>query len=92
MDKQIMTHIYLDAECGLDENTYKESIGEKYVTKYVLGWFRIDSKHTSHKPKLSSIESFFKEIVNRPLKKLLRIEEIYADNSNLQELQHTYLY
>ena len=81
-----MNHIYQDAECGLDENSYKASLGEKFVTKYVLGWFRLDSKHTNHKPKLSGVESFFKELIGRPLKKLLKIEEIYSDNSNSHHL------
>ena len=79
-------HIYQDAECNLDENAYKASIGDKFITKYLLGWFRIDSKYTNHKPKLTSVESFFKGIISNPLKRLLKIEEIYSDNSNFHQL------
>ena len=75
-------HVSLDAECDLDEEKFMTSISDKFVTKYVFGWFRMRGKSTTHKPKLDKIEAFFKNMIKEPLVKLLKIDKIYADKGS----------
>ena len=79
MDKQVKRHISVDAECHIDEEAYVSSLSEKYITKYVFGWFRMEGKYTRHEPKLPSIEGAFKRMIGQPLEKLLKIDRIYGD-------------
>lgn len=86
MERQVMSHVSLDAECGLDEMSFIASLGKKYISQYVLGWFRMKGKYTTHNPKLSEIESMFKEMIIKPLSKLLQTDKIYADRGKTQPL------
>mgnify|MGYP000851144440 CR=1 FL=1 len=83
VEKLITMHVSVDAECELDEDKFMKSISDKFVTKYVFGWFRTEGKYTKHKPSLEMIESYFKQMIRSPLVKLLNIDKIYADRSKI---------